>query len=85
MKALLNPEILEKFFEYKALSSKTKDVNAKADWCDVSEGSGVLVPKPATQCEKQFAVKKLETRIRKPNQQSLDGFGLFDTQEEMFK
>lgn len=85
MKALLNPEMLEKFFEHKALSSNKKDVNAKPDWCDVDEGSGVAVPRPTTQSEKQFAVKKLETRIRKPNQQSLDGFGLFDTQEEMFK
>ena len=52
---------------------------------NVDEGSGVAVPRPATQSEKHFEVKKLETRIRKPNQQSLDGFGLFNAQEEMFK
>ena len=34
--------------------------------------------------EKHFEVKKLETRIRKSNQEGLEGFGLFDTQEEMF-
>ena len=52
---------------------------------NLDEGSGVAVPRPATQSEKHFEVKKLETRIRKSNQEGLDGFGLFNTQEEMFK
>lgn len=51
---------------------------------NLDEGSGVAVPRPATQSEKHFEVKKLETRIRKSNQEGLEGFGLFDTQEEMF-
>ena len=55
------------------------------DWSyGIYLGGSVAAPKPKTAEEKHFEVKKLERKIRKPNQESVEGFGLFDTQKEMF-
>ncbi len=47
----------------------------KPDWsCGIYIGNGVVaVPKTATPAEKQFEVKKLESKIRKPDQKSVEG------------
>ena len=62
-----------------------KTLQVKPDWSyGIYVGGSVAAPKPMTAEEKHFEVKKLERKIRKPNQESVDGFGLFDTQKEMF-
>ena len=67
----------------RAADMKTPQV--APDWSyGIYAGGGVAAPKPMTAEEKHFEVKKLERKIRKPNQESVDGFGLFDTQKEMF-
>tara|TARA_R110002020_G_scaffold70204_2_gene182291 strand:- start:402 stop:596 length:195 start_codon:yes stop_codon:yes gene_type:complete len=63
-----------------------KTPQVKPDWSyGIYIGDGVTAaPKPQTIDEKMFQVKKLETKLRKPDQLPVDGFGLFDTQQDLF-